>query len=302
MEDGRQTYDLIATASGAGALTGPQKALGLTAPLRCRLGFHPIAGFKPGASLRNPFMTGELYATFARTPARRHLGAERPRRRHDDRTGTYRTDGPGHQRRPSIGPTALAAGCDIAAAPFPPALTSDTRFLKRGYLIKGRARTPMAAQAPALITPLDLSSLKAVVEGHARYLTGLPGGRRASLAYTDLRNCVLENADLREADFTGALLSGALMAGVKLGRATLFGCDLRNADLRNADLTKADLRGACLRGANLSMATLSGCDLREGTIALQDPKGGFHILKHEKRAGELSYAILTGAHAGETRR
>ena len=67
VEDGRQTYDLIATPSGAGELTGAQKALSLTAPVRCRLGFHPIAGFKPGASLRNPFMTGGLFATFART-------------------------------------------------------------------------------------------------------------------------------------------------------------------------------------------------------------------------------------------
>ena len=114
----------------------------------------------------------------------------------------------------------------------------------------------MAAQAPSLITRLDASSLKATIEGHRRYLQGLPGGRRASLPYTDLRNCVLEGEDLREIDLTGALLSGALMAGVQLGRATLFGCDLRNADLRGADLAKADLRGACLRGANLSMANL----------------------------------------------
>ena len=68
VEDGRQTYDLIASPGGGGDLTGSQKALGLTGPVRCHLGFHPIAGFKPGASLRNPFMTGELFATFARTP------------------------------------------------------------------------------------------------------------------------------------------------------------------------------------------------------------------------------------------
>ena len=68
VEDGRQTYDLIATPGGAGELNGAQKALALMTPVRCRLGFRPIAGFKPGASLRNSFMTGELFATFARTP------------------------------------------------------------------------------------------------------------------------------------------------------------------------------------------------------------------------------------------
>ena len=68
VEDGRQTYDLIASPGGGGELTGPQKALGLMGSVRCRLGFRPIAGFKPGAALRNPFMTGELFATFARTP------------------------------------------------------------------------------------------------------------------------------------------------------------------------------------------------------------------------------------------
>lgn len=66
VEDGRQTYDLIASPGGGGDLTGAQKALGLTAPVRCRLGFRPIAGFRPGASLRNPFMTGEVFATYAR--------------------------------------------------------------------------------------------------------------------------------------------------------------------------------------------------------------------------------------------
>jgi hypothetical protein len=67
VEDGRQTYDLIASRAGGGKLTGQQTALGLGHAERCALGFRPVAGFKPGASLRNPFMTGDLSATFARS-------------------------------------------------------------------------------------------------------------------------------------------------------------------------------------------------------------------------------------------
>ncbi len=69
VEDGRQTYDLILTPDGNGELTGSQKGLGLSGPVRCRLGFRPVSGFKPGASLRNQFMTGALSATFARPAA-----------------------------------------------------------------------------------------------------------------------------------------------------------------------------------------------------------------------------------------
>ena len=69
VEDGLQTYDLILTPAGPGALTAEQKGLDLSAPVRCWLGFRPLSGVKPGASLRNPFMTGELSATFARPAA-----------------------------------------------------------------------------------------------------------------------------------------------------------------------------------------------------------------------------------------
>ena len=146
-----------------------------------------------------------------------------------------------------------------------------------------------------LIKTIDRSALQAVLEAHGKFVRREPNGRRASLAYHDLTNLALEGVELREADLTGARLSGALLRAAQLDGAILFGADLRDADLRDASLTRADLRGVCLRGANLTNADLMGCDFREGRAAVQNRKDGFQILTHEKKAGELSYAILAGA-------
>ncbi len=154
---------------------------------------------------------------------------------------------------------------------------------------------PVAAAAPSLIRHLDFSAVKAVLEAHARYLGGRNGGKRANLSYVDLSNMAFDGVDLTEAELTGALFHGASLKGAVLKRATMFGCDLRDADLRNADLTATDLRGACLRGANMAGANLAGCDLREGRIAMQGAGSGWRILKHERRPGELDYAVLEGA-------
>jgi uncharacterized protein YjbI with pentapeptide repeats len=153
----------------------------------------------------------------------------------------------------------------------------------------------MMSSTPSLIRSLDVTAVRAMVHGHAAYLLGRSGGRRANLSHVDLSNIALEGVDLRTADLSGARLKGAFLSKALLDGALLFGADLRDADLRRASLVGADLRGACLRGANLSQADLSGCDLREGLIALQDAKKGFHILRHQQRPGELSYAVLSGA-------
>ena len=147
----------------------------------------------------------------------------------------------------------------------------------------------------SLVRVLDHSAIRAAVDAHERYLSGKPGGRRANLSYVDLTHCALSQANLCEAELTGARLGSAQLNGAQLDRAILYGADLRDADLRGASLIKADLRGACLRGANLTLANLTGCDLREGRTALQDSAGGFRMLKHEKRPGDLDYAILHGA-------
>ncbi len=66
--DGRQRYDLTLSPAGAGVLTGPPAHFGLTRPLACRLGFHPISGFSGGPPKKNPFVRADPFATFAFEP------------------------------------------------------------------------------------------------------------------------------------------------------------------------------------------------------------------------------------------
>jgi uncharacterized protein YjbI with pentapeptide repeats len=80
-----------------------------------------------------------------------------------------------------------------------------------------------AAARPSLIRVLHHTAVKEVLEAHARYLKGVPKGRRAVLQYVNLNNYELDGVDLSEADLTGALLGGASLRGAKLTRATLYG-------------------------------------------------------------------------------
>jgi hypothetical protein len=66
--DGRQRYDLTLSPAGGGTLTGPPAHFGLTRPLACRLGFHPISGFSGGPPKNNPFVRSDPVATFAFEP------------------------------------------------------------------------------------------------------------------------------------------------------------------------------------------------------------------------------------------
>ena len=66
--DGRQRYDLTLSPAGGGTLTGPPAHFGLTHPLACRLGFHPISGFSGGPPKKNPFVRADPVATFAFEP------------------------------------------------------------------------------------------------------------------------------------------------------------------------------------------------------------------------------------------
>ena len=66
--DGRQRYDLTLSPAGGGILTGPPAHFGLTRPLACRLGFHPISGFSGGPPKKNPFVRADPLATFAFEP------------------------------------------------------------------------------------------------------------------------------------------------------------------------------------------------------------------------------------------
>ena len=84
--------------------------------------------------------------------------------------------------------------------------------------------------------------IKAILEGHGKWLDGDESGKYADLNNADLSGANLRGADLREADLREADLSGA---------------DLREANLRGADLREADLREADLSGADLSRTILN---------------------------------------------
>jgi uncharacterized protein YjbI with pentapeptide repeats len=98
-----------------------------------------------------------------------------------------------------------------------------------------------------------------MLESHAAWLRGEPGGKCAdlhsvNLAGADLAGANLRYASLRRADLAGVDLAGADLAGADLHGVDLAGADLRYANLRGADLTSADLNGADLRGADLDFS------------------------------------------------
>jgi len=66
--DGRQRYDLTLSPAGGGTLAGPPAHFGLTRPLACQLGFHPISGFSGGTPKKNPFVRADPLVTFAFEP------------------------------------------------------------------------------------------------------------------------------------------------------------------------------------------------------------------------------------------
>ena len=134
-----------------------------------------------------------------------------------------------------------------------------------------------------------------MITAHERFLSGKPGGKRASLRFLDLTRLDLAGRNLTDADLSASILDGARMIRTNLERANLFGCDLRKADLRGANLKRADVRGCCLRGANLTMADLTQADFREGQIATPHPTKGLSMLSHQDRAGDADGALFVGA-------
>ena len=110
-----------------------------------------------------------------------------------------------------------------------------------------------------------------ILEKHALFLSGKPGGVRASLKLENLTKINLSHRDLRQADLSGATLFGVQMTESKLSEASLFGADLRMCNLKKADLTRADLRGACMRGATLTDCIMVEADLREGQLMRRPP-------------------------------
>jgi uncharacterized protein YjbI with pentapeptide repeats len=110
---------------------------------------------------------------------------------------------------------------------------------------------------------VDAAGLGFVLTLHAAFLARAPGGRRASLKFTNLSGIDLSGRCLAEADLSGALLQGANLVHADLREANLFGADPIRADLQGADLTGASLCEAVLLDADLRRARLQGTDLTD---------------------------------------
>jgi hypothetical protein len=78
---------------------------------------------------------------------------------------------------------------------------------------------------------VDEKTLKEILSLHAKWLDGLPSGKRANLTRADLTEANLTESDLTDADLTEADLTEA---------------DLTRANLTDANLTRADLTQAGL--------------------------------------------------------
>jgi uncharacterized protein YjbI with pentapeptide repeats len=154
---------------------------------------------------------------------------------------------------------------------------------------------PPKPATKSLLRATDFATVKAALDLHARYLSGVAGGRRANLSHLDLSNFALEGVNLSHAEMAGTRLAGAFLSDAVMEHVVLYGADLRDADMRRVRMARADLRGACLRGANLAGADLADCDMRQGVIAVQDYNDGFFILQHDAKPGELEYAVARGA-------
>jgi uncharacterized protein YjbI with pentapeptide repeats len=113
---------------------------------------------------------------------------------------------------------------------------------------------------------ITATELRAVLGQHKAFHNRIPGGRRASLKFTDISRLDLAGQCLAEADLSGATIRYSDLRAIDLRGANLFGADLTGSDLTNASLIAADLRGATLRDATLAGADLTRVDLREGTL------------------------------------
>src|SRR3981189_3728340 len=95
--------------------------------------------------------------------------------------------------------------------------------------------------------------LEDILDAHAKYHKGLPGGERA-----DLSGANLSRMDFKKRDLTGALFMGSSSTGTDFRGATLSFADLSKADLRKADLRNCDFTETKLECSDLIQSYLSG--------------------------------------------
>jgi len=96
---------------------------------------------------------------------------------------------------------------------------------------------------------MTTEQLKDILDKHAKWRRGEPGGARANLADANLAGANLADANLADANLADANLAGAYLAGANLAGANLADAYLADANLADAYLADANLSGANLAGA-----------------------------------------------------
>ena len=157
---------------------------------------------------------------------------------------------------------------------------------------------------------MTTDELRLVIDAHALWLAGKPGGARADLYGANIYGADISGANLSRADLSRANLYGANIYGANLSGANLYGADLSGANLYGANIYGADLSGANLYGADLSRANLSRADLSRANLSRADLSGanlsradlsGADLSRANLSRADLSRANLYGASLKETK-
>jgi hypothetical protein len=144
---------------------------------------------------------------------------------------------------------------------------------------------------------LKPDDIKNVLDLHAKWVRGEPGGVRAYLRGADLRGAILSGSNLRGTSLIDVNLSGADLSDADLRDANLSDAGLRGAILSGAILSSADLRGAILSGAILSSADLRGAILIDADLCGADLRGAI-LIDADLCGADLIDADLNGARIG----
>lgn len=134
------------------------------------------------------------------------------------------------------------------------------------------------APAPAPPALRKIEDLEAVLEAHAIWTLGKPGGCRADLSYADLSDLDLRDVQLGGAVLTGANFARTDMRGANISEAKANGAVFDHADTTKMFAARTDfsdasfvdtkmdrmyLKGAVLDEAIFKDVSMTSCDLRE---------------------------------------
>jgi uncharacterized protein YjbI with pentapeptide repeats len=125
-----------------------------------------------------------------------------------------------------------------------------------------------------------------MVAAHEAFLTGRPGGRRATLGFIVAAGFSCDRRNLSDARFDGSDFSGTSFLSADLSRTSLYCCNLAGCDFRQARLHRADLRGATFAGASLAGANLDGADMRAAVLWANDEALGLRWISGRSRRGQ----------------